>query len=282
MNQYVIYRVKDTEIGKKLKHMPYNKLGELVQEVKAENYEQIYFGLLEDNKKPYQLRKDLEKQIEPGKKLEVGDVIVTNREGLAVSHYVDTDTLLTLPGFINLTDSDAVIKVDTEDYEIEQYPGKWRSVDYLIFEGKSYFLMENQKYGKDAAALVLNQYGKVILDECKDGFDQDTIDRMKSAVQKFNEQEKQKGATQERLSVWQKYFINGEYLRSAEMAEEQNYNMIDGRINNLLPKKENPEVPKKRKSVLLRLYKHRCEVAKKQGKPMPRRYQGMEIERNRK
>ena len=149
-------------------------------------------------------------------------------------------------------------------------------------EGKSYFLMENQKYGKDAAALVLNQYGKVILDECKDGFDQDTIDRMKSAVQKFNEQEKQKGAIKERLSVWQKYFINGEYLRSAEMAEEQNYNMIDGRINNLLPKKENPEVPKKRKSVLLRLYKHRCEVAKKQGKPMPRRYQGMEMERNRK
>ena len=209
-------------------------------------------------------------------------MIVTNREGLAVSHYVDTDTLLTLPGFINLTDSDAVIKVDTEEYEIEQYPGKWRSVDYLIFEGKSYFLMENQKYGKDAAALVLNQYGKVILDECKDSFDQDTIDRMKSAVQKFNEQEKQKGATKERLSVWQKYFINGEYLRSAEMAEEQNYNMIDGRINNLLPKKENPEVPKKRKSVLLRLYKHCCEVAKKQGKPMPRRYQGMEMERNRK
>ena len=102
-------------------------------------------------------------------------MIVTNREGLAVSHYVDTDTLLTLPGFINLTDSDAVIKVDTEDYEIEQYPGKWRSVDYLIFEGKSYFLMENQKYGKDTAALVLNQYGKVILDECKDGFDQDII-----------------------------------------------------------------------------------------------------------
>ena len=88
--------------------------------------------------------------------------------------------------------------------------------------------------------------------------------------------------TKERLSVWQKYFINGEYLRSAEMAEEQNYNMIDGRINNLLPKKENPEVPKKRKSVLLRLYKHCCEVAKKQGKPMPRRYQGMEMERNRK
>ncbi|RGF09474.1 hypothetical protein DW187_14045 [Ruminococcus sp. AM16-34] len=60
------------------------------------------------------------------------------------------------------------------------------------------------------------------------------------------------------------------------------HKFMHGRINNLPPKKENPEVPKKRKSVLLRLYKHRCEVAKKQGKPMPRRYQGMEMERNRK
>lgn len=29
-------------------------------------------------------------------------------------------------------------------------------------------------------------------------------------LKKINEQEKQKGATKERLSVWQKYFINGE------------------------------------------------------------------------
>ncbi len=72
-------------------------------------------------------------------------MIVTNREGLAVSHYVDTYTLLTLPGFINLTDSDAVIKVDTEDYEIEQYPGKWRSVDYLIFEAKKLFSHGNSE-----------------------------------------------------------------------------------------------------------------------------------------
>ena len=40
-NTLSITDVKDTEIGKKLKHMPYNELGELVQEVKAENYEQI-------------------------------------------------------------------------------------------------------------------------------------------------------------------------------------------------------------------------------------------------
>lgn len=38
------------------------------------------------------------------------------------------------------------------------------------------------------------------------------------------------------LENWQKSYENGEYLRSAEMAEEQNYSMIDGRMNNMPPK----------------------------------------------
>jgi hypothetical protein len=176
MNQYVIYRVKDTEIGKKLKHMPYNKLGELVQEVKAENYEQIYFGLLEDNKKTYQLRKDLEKQIEPGKKLEVADVLVTNKEGLVTCSYVDSEELIRLSGFICFVDSDAAVKSDTTDYEILQYKGKWRTVDYIIFDGKQYFLMENQMYGAYTMPMLLNQYGQVIMKECNGSFDSESLE----------------------------------------------------------------------------------------------------------
>ena len=37
---------------------------------------------------------------------------------------------------------------------------------------------------------------------------------------------------------WMKYLENGEYLRAAEVSEEQNYNMIDGRNNNRVAKKE--------------------------------------------
>ena len=37
---------------------------------------------------------------------------------------------------------------------------------------------------------------------------------------------------------WMKYLENGEYLRAAEISEEQNYNMIDGRNNNRVAKKE--------------------------------------------
>ena len=38
-----------------------------------------------------------------------------------------------------------------------------------------------------------------------------------------------------------KYLENGEYLRAAEISTEQNYNMIDGRRNNIeAPKAEKP------------------------------------------
>ena len=36
---------------------------------------------------------------------------------------------------------------------------------------------------------------------------------------------------------WMKYLENGEYLRAAEITEEQNYNMIDGKNNNRVTNK---------------------------------------------
>lgn len=44
------------------------------------------------------------------------------------------------------------------------------------------------------------------------------------------------------LENWQKYMENGEYLRSAEICEEQNYNMIDGCHNNIAFKKKKDRV----------------------------------------
>lgn len=35
------------------------------------------------------------------------------------------------------------------------------------------------------------------------------------------------------MENWQKAYENEEYLRNTEITEDQNYNMIDGRMNNL-------------------------------------------------
>jgi len=51
---------------------------------------------------------------------------------------------------------------------------------------------------------------------------------------------------------WMKYLENGEYLRTTEMSTEQNYNMIDGRRNNIEPPKKVKEKDEK-ESLLGRL-----------------------------
>lgn len=124
MNQFVIYRGKETKIRSKIRESIHEKLGDQIQNIRAENYEQIYFGILQDEEKVFQLRKKLEKEIEPGNKLEIGDVIVVNRAGMVTSYFVDLETLIPVPGFIQLSDPDAVIHADTVDYKIENHNGR--------------------------------------------------------------------------------------------------------------------------------------------------------------
>ena len=78
---------------------------------------------------------------------------------------------------------------------------------------------------------------------------------------------------------WQKAYENGEHLRSAEITEEQNYNMIDGRMNNLPLK---PWKIGNRISVLDRLHLKQAEIARRSGKAVPQMAEEEEMERRRK
>ena len=93
-------------------------------------------------------------------------------------------------------------------------------------------------------------------------------------TQQSSEQQKKKPE----LANWKKVMDNGEYLRSAEMAEEANYNMIDGLMNNT-PKKKDKNAP--RRSVLKRLRNHQKKIAS-QGKGQPQQQKAMEEEMERK
>ena len=86
-----------------------------------------------------------------------------------------------------------------------------------------------EQYGKDVAYVVLDHKGNVLVDSTYNGFDdvvkQKILDSLHPPVQEQTEGYKPK------LDNWQKYMENGEYLRSAEITEEANYNMIDGLKN---------------------------------------------------
>ena len=146
--------------------------------------------------------------------------------------------------------------------------------------------------------VILSEEGVVVMNDCYNGFDEEARRNIQNFMQQqaelAQEQQKQQqmqtqaqtgqtqaGETQKKkpeLANWQKVMDNGEYLRSAEMAEEANYNMIDGLMNNM-PKKKDKNAP--RRSVLKRLRKHQQKIAS-QGKGQPQQQRAVEEEMERK
>lgn len=146
--------------------------------------------------------------------------------------------------------------------------------------------MEHETYGKEAAWVVVDGAGKLAVDNVRNGFDQ----KVKKKLEEYLHPEKpeEDRTDKPRLDNWQKYMENGEYLRSAEISEEQNYNMIDGRKNNGYKASSAansvppPKKPKGRQSVLAKLHKKQAEIAKRSGKKERQNAVESDMERERK
>ena len=85
--------------------------------------------------------------------------------------YINLDYPRRITGFLQIQTSGAIITPDTRDYEIEGYSGKWTTADDIIIDGQQFFLMEHQQFRRQAAMIVLDSYGKKVIEDCKNGFD---------------------------------------------------------------------------------------------------------------
>ncbi len=277
LHQFAIYQLEATAENRSLSFRSWADIQKQNLQVRVENYKQVYLG----NALPNDTSESIWKRFQDhppkkfaGRAINVSDVLVYNKDGVTVSYYIDKDQLFVIAGFIRLNSSGMLVTMDTRDFQMEGVNGNWIATEEIIVDGKQFFLLQNEKFGKDAAFLVVSAEGKVIADDCYHGFDEAMIQRIKDFLHSPIQQ--QQIQPEKRLENWQKAFENGEYLRSAEIGEEQNYNMIDGLANNRTKqgKKKNP---KDRPSVLVKLHKKQKELAAK-CKSAPEN----EMERNRK
>ena len=280
-SQFAVYQLKKKPELRNLLFRTYEELAQDQIPVQVANYEQVYLGTMKPGETPEQIKKDLE-QKQPhnykGRAVSTSDVLILNDNGVTTTYYVNKDTFIEIPDFMKVTSSESggLIK-DTVGYEIEGKDGTWEVVDYLLVEGKNYFLMEHEQYGTNVAYVVLNQNGKVIVDSVYNGFD----DMVKQQIRDYLHPpvQAQTGNSKPKLDNWQKYMENGEYLRSAEITEEANYNMIDGLKNNAAPKEKNNR-PKE--SILAKLNEKKEEVARRSGQKAMQQVMGQDMERTKK
>ena len=280
-SQFAVYQLKKKPELRNLLFRTYEELAQDQIPVQVANYEQVYLGTMKPGETPEQIKKDLE-QKQPhnykGHAVSTSDVLILNDNGVTTTYYVNKDTFIEIPDFMKVTSSESggLIK-DTVGYEIEGKDGTWEVVDYLLVEGKNYFLMEHEQYGTNVAYVILDQNGKVIVDSVYNGFD----DMVKQQIRDYLHPsvQEQKGNSKPKLDNWQKYMENGEYLRSAEITEEANYNMIDGLKNNAAPK-EKKNRPKE--SILAKLNEKKEEVARRSGQKAMQQVMGQDMERTKK
>ena len=280
--QFAVYRLKQ-DLGRMevLRKRSWSFIEKYRIRITSDYYEQICDCPFSWDFEPAELRRQLENGLPAaasGEKLQVSDVLVITRDGVTTAYYVDPEKLIVLAGFFHTTASTALLSIETTDYQIEGRDGNFLAADEIWIDGQHFFLMQSQQFGKNAAYVVLDSNGKVAAEDTTVGFTEEVIRQIRAYMERQNAARETLAGTTATppLENWQKSFENGEYLRSAEMAEEQNYSMIDGRMNNMPPKapahRRQPGKRRKgklplrgRESVLKRLKEYQDELAVQRG-----------------
>ena len=240
---YEIYRLIPIEANKSLQFRPYRFLTENNIRVRPENYEVAFKGDLTEDLTVKELREQLESEKPPdseGKKIRISDVLAVTRNGITAAYYVDPTKLILIPDFFHESGSSVLITIDSDNLPLDGRKGSWMTVDTLRINGQNLFLMQSKEYGRDAPYVIVDEYGKELAAD-KAGFSETVIEQIRNSLKEMNAKAAFEASLSQgkkpKLEVWQQYFENGEYLRAAEITEEQNYNMIDGTMNNRAPKR---------------------------------------------
>ena len=286
-NQFAVYRVNCNSEGRELWHLSYQEAVSRNLPIRIEYYRQMDIRPLLPGETAIALWKRMKESCE------VSDVLVLNQNGEVYCYYVNEDYLQLLSGFIRLNPSGTLVTLDTENYRISGKTGNWMATDDIIIDGKQFYLMEHQEYHRQVAYIILDSYGKMIMEECQNGFDEKTRQQLHEVVNGTEQAKEETKKSSVRLEHYQKFFENGSYERCWESGTEGNYNMVDGQVNNLkkseeerTEKKSAPRAkqlkkkPKKRESVIRRLREKQIAIAVKSGKPVPRCWE-QEMERRR-
>lgn len=285
-DQFAVYRVDRNSEGRDLWHLSYQEAVSRKLAIRIEHYRQINLRPLLPGESAIALWKRMKESCE------VSDVLVLNQNGEIHCYYVNEDYPQLLSGFIRLNPSGTLVTLDTENYRISGKPGNWMATDDIIIDGKQFYLMEHQEYHRQVAYIILDSYGKMIMEECQNGFDEKTKQKLHELMKAPEQREQKHQKNRDRLEHYQKFFENGTYERSWESGTEGNYNMVDGQVNNLKsaegkrverkpvqrPEQSSKKKPKKRESVIKRLREKQIAIAVKSGKPVPR-YLEQDMER---
>lgn len=148
--------------------------------------------------------------------------VVTDPKGTII---IECGKMLSDAGYADAAGNTVIYMVP--NYQIDGKTGTWLPYDSEVVEGVCFFMMRNEQR-KDAVSPVVVDSKGVFVTDAPNGFE-----NVRSTLTEYVQRAEKK---QQDMTEHEKCLTNGTYERARESGTEQNYDMIDGCVNNV-PKK---------------------------------------------
>lgn len=251
-----IYQIDNSEKNREYRCRSYEYQIQHGFMITADNYGTGYSGTASRGMGAEAIRKKME-SINPDKfkirKFGVSDVIGLTAAGKTSFFYVDKDRLVRFNGFFPKPQSGTYLILDEGGYQVAGQKGTWLVSDEVEVDGQRFVQMRSEQTKNPPPSIILHESGAFVTQTAL-GFDGEATRKMSAFLQ----------GPKPELLHHQKFFENGTAERAKESGTEQNYNMIDGCVNNV-PKK--PRRIGGRWSVLDRLHIKQAERRQKDNAP---------------
>ena len=236
---YDIYQIREGDAYHSLRFANLSELEHMNQPVQKSNYEPVYAGTLLENATNGQTSytEVLESLYEKfnlqhpadyrGHSLSVSDVVVLHENGRNTAYFCDSIGFKEVPEFLQ---DENLVTLETTGLIVDTHYGTWHTIDSQNLGGKDYFLLEHDKFGDEAACIIVDSSGKLVAEDIWNGFDRDTVemilsDQKESDVLLTQQTKDHASGHNHEPSPEEK-----NYLKAAEEYSEENYNEVDGRM----------------------------------------------------
>lgn len=277
---YDIYQIRVGDAYHSLRFANLSELEHMNQPVQKSNYEPVYAGTLLENATNGQTSytEVLESLYEKfnlqhpadyrGHSLSVSDVVVLHENGRNTAYFCDSIGFKEVPEFLQ---DENLVTLETTGLIVDTHYGTWHTIDSQNLGGKDYFLLEHDKFGDEAACIIVDSSGKLVAEDIWNGFDRDTVemilsDQKESDVLLTQQTKDHASGHNHEPSPEEK-----NYLKAAEEYSEENYNEVDGRMETESKQEPGDSIGdggEAKSSVLKKLHEKQAAVSE-QGKNIP-------------
>jgi|GEM_PF-6515016 len=182
-NTYRLYQMKDTQETKPYIHQSFGALMALGYHPSLKDYDLAVSGLLsiEDNVRTLCEKIEAKRQnSQTHRPMGIGDILVVCN-GSIICYFIDAAGFAVLDGFYedDMDSSSLHLTIQSKNVSLPGRSGHWNAINSTAVEQTAFFLLQSVEFGDNAAWIIADKAGNVIIDDNRTDFDGETVQKLR-------------------------------------------------------------------------------------------------------